>query len=423
MNKPTFIHSFLARKGQYMLFASVVSKALSFLAVMLVTRQVTEAAFGAFSYAQNLVNAALPLMGMGAYQAFVRFASDVAGIEERRALHHYALVAGWWMSGLLAILMVVAAEVICADVPAAVVSFRVLALSFITTLVMEQFKALNRSLHKNEHSAWIDISYALWLLLLGAVFTSFWGVIGWAWAIVAAPLLAAIPWMAKYGVASSSRTTHTDRSAFWRYAVYSAVGAVLGQVFYSIDYLQMGRWLHQAEAQLALYRVSSFIPLATLAIPITIAATDFVHNAERKSKPDELKRYVKGYMRTMRWLVPLVVLPLFVLAPWLLGLFGEGYGDDASVMRIFLGGIVGAFVLRVPFGNLLSAVGKAGWNTAINAIVMVVTFIGCEYAVPRWGIHGAASVMATMLWLSGIANAAAFYVYCGSSEARSSLRP
>lgn len=411
MNKHTFVQSFIQRKGMHMLLASVVSKALSFLAVMMVTRQVTEAAFGAFSYAQNLVNAALPLMGLGAYQAFVRFASDRRQSDERIALHRYAFYTGLFTSLLLAALLIVFAEVVSADIPEAAWSFRVLALSFLTTLVMEQYKGLSRSLHRNDHSAWIDVTYAVWLVILSAALPPFWGGVGWAWAIVLAPLLAAVPWVVMHSGAVAAAKADLRRTAFWKYAVYSAVGAVLGQLFYSVDYIQMGRWLHNADASLAVYRVSSFIPLATLAVPITIAATDFVHNAERKSEPSQLKQYVLGYWRTMRWLVPLVLVPLYFLAPWLLRLFGEHYVEGVSIMRIFLLGMAGAFVLRVPFGNLLSAVGKAGWNTAINAAVIIITLMLCEYAVPRAGIQGAACVMAGMLWFSGVLNAVAFYVY------------
>ena len=80
-------------------------------------------------------------------------------------------------------------------------------------------------------------------------------------------------------------------------------------------------------------------------------------------------------------------------------------------MRIFLVGSLGAHLLRVPFGNLLSAVGKADWNTYINVIVLLLTVLACWYFIPLYGINGAATAMAIMMWVSGGLNALFFQFY------------
>ena len=80
-------------------------------------------------------------------------------------------------------------------------------------------------------------------------------------------------------------------------------------------------------------------------------------------------------------------------------------------MRLFLVGTLGAHWLRVPYGHLLSAVGRADLNTYVNGVVFALTAAACWLAIPRWGIMVAAGVMAGMLWLSGVLYAVVFELH------------
>jgi O-antigen/teichoic acid export membrane protein len=71
-------------------------------------------------------------------------------------------------------------------------------------------------------------------------------------------------------------------------------------------------------------------------------------------------------------------------------------------MRVLLVGSLGAHLLRIPLGNLLSALGRANWNTWTNIAVLVVTALGCMWRIPELGLMGAAQVMAAMMWGSGL---------------------
>ena len=76
--------------------------------------------------------------------------------------------------------------------------------------------------------------------------------------------------------------------------------------------------------------------------------------------------------------------------------------------------MLGAHLIRVPFGQLLSAVGKANWNTWISVVLVALTAASCIWCIPKWGVVGAAGAMATMYWVGGIMNALMFEVYLRS---------
>ena len=73
--------------------------------------------------------------------------------------------------------------------------------------------------------------------------------------------------------------------------------------------------------------------------------------------------------------------------------------------------MVGAFILRIPFGNMLAAVGKSNWNAIVAFIMLVLNGILNYYAIYAWGIVGAAIVTSSLLWISGILSLVLFSVF------------
>ena len=153
--------------------------------------------------------------------------------------------------------------------------------------------------------------------------------------------------------------------------------------------------------EVALYRVAFLIPLATRVVPVAVAATDFVKTASYASNAHKLWAYMKNYWRTFGLLSLAMLAILWGLTPWLLTAFGPGYEEGAGVMRVLLLGMLGGHWLRIPLGNMLSALGRANWNTMVNAVVLSTTAILCLWRIPTDGISGAAKIMAGMIWLNG----------------------
>lgn len=394
-----------------MLLGSVLAKILGFVSILIVTNWTTEQSFGMFSYAQSIVNAIVPLMGIGAYQAFVRFAADSNDESEKSMLYSYAFSRGMLLSILLALILFFSSSIICNNLPESASIFRILSFTVVSTLYMEYVKSLARSKHKNDTSAWIDTTYAIVLVLSSLALTLMYGIEGYAWAILLTPFVAAFPY--SLGLNAPLFTWPQKMKSlpkgFWKYGIFTALGAITSQLFFSVDYIQMGRLLPDSERVIALYRICSIIPMSMLILPSAIAATDFVSNSERKKDGAALQQYVKGYWKVMLIVTPLAVGVIALLTPFILGLFGAYYSSEPAIMYIFLAGIAGGFLLRVPFGNLLSAVGRADINNYVNLVVLIVAYVLCGWAVERWGAIGAASVIAAMMWASGLVSFFFFY--------------
>ena len=155
-----YLRRFLARDGLWMMASQGTVKVLGFVAVVLVTRTASETEYGWYAYAMGLVATAVPFMGFGAYQAFVRFSVLTAHAEERVELHRRA--TGWGLTGAvgLASLLTLAAPRICADVPESASVMRLLAWVTVSTFWMEHVKGLARALNDNKTSAQVDLAFA-----------------------------------------------------------------------------------------------------------------------------------------------------------------------------------------------------------------------------------------------------------------------
>ena len=398
-----YLRRFLARDGLWMMASQGTVKVLGFVAVVVVTRTASETEYGWYAYAMGLVATAVPFMGFGAYQAFVRFSVLTAHAEERVELHRRA--TGWGLTGALGLasLLTLAASRICADVPESAAVMRLLAWVTVSTFWMEHVKGLARALNDNKTSAHVDLAFAALLLLGAGVGVHLGGIHGYALAVVLSPFLAALPFGMKLGALRMSWGRLSELApGFWRYGVHTALGAVLAKGFYAVDVFLIGRlWLEDAEA-LAVYRVAWLIPLATHVLPTAVAATDFVRNASKHDQGQEIWSYLVGYWRTFGWISAAALGAVAWAAPWLLEVFGPRYADGVGLMRVLLVGSLGAHVLRIPLGNLLSALGRANWNTWANIAVLLVTAMGCMWRIPELGLMGAAQVMAAMMWGSGL---------------------
>ena len=397
-----FLNQFLERQGHWMLASHGAVKVLGFAAVVAVTRVVTEADYGLYAYAIGLAASAVPFMGFGAYQAFVRYSALAPSQSAKFTLHRHAM--GWGLLGSVALSLLISllAPWICHDLPDSAPVLGVLAWVIASTFIFEHTKGLARALHLNRMSAQVELTFAV-LLVAGAYFgTRAFGIQGYAFAVVLSPIVASVPFMVRLGAHRMAwGKVQSGMEGFWSYGLHTAMGAMFGQALFAIDIYMLGRLWVESPDDLAVYRVAWLIPLATQVMPSAVAATDFVRNAAMAGDAVGIRSYVIQYWKSFG-LVSLAALSLVAaLAPWLLSVFGPGYPRGAEWMQVMLIGVLGAHLLRIPMGNLLSALGRARWNTWTSAAVLVLAGVGCAWRIPSCGLLGAAQVMAVMLWVNG----------------------
>jgi O-antigen/teichoic acid export membrane protein len=183
-----------------------------------------------------------------------------------------------------------------------------------------------------------------------------------------------------------------------------------------LDILLIGLLLADSRI-IALYHVATIIPYNLVFIPISFMITDFVLIAENFKDIYFLKKLAKKYIILFSVLVIVILIPIYLFSkPLIKIIFGNNYENSYQIARVLIIGIAGGFVFRIPFGNILGAVGKAHWNV-LNAYCMLFLNILLDYFfIIKFGAIGAAYATSILMWASGIVSFSMFLLYIKKLE-------
>ena len=204
---------------------------------------------------------------------------------------------------------------------------------------------------------------------------------------------------------------------FYSYGMWAGVGAIATQLMYSLDVFLVGK-LIQDSTQVALYRTASIIPIALFFIPNSYITTHYADLAKNSLDKVFLVSFAKDYTKLFSILGIVLGALLYFLSNFIISLlFGQEYIEAAYLFKILIIGMIGAFIFRIPFGNLLAAVGKSNWNAGVAFTILGLNGVLNYFAIKAWGIVGAAIVTSSLLWISGIVSLLLFvrYLKCMNS--------
>ncbi|GEM_PF-475692 len=449
MGTKGFIRDFLGRSGGLVFSSLVVAKIIGFIISIYVANQLTETEFGYYTYAFSIVSFLIPFLGFGSYQSLVYFGAELKTEEEKQALFSYAFKRGLAFSAVMAIVLVLISGLVTQNLPQSQFLLIVLSMHIITFTLISFVRNYARLINRNDLFGRSEIGYNLILLSLVVTGVYFLKETGYAMAMALAPLIVGIYYFRKLKIPSfpNGKLDKQKVNKFWRYGIFVSLGAVAAQLLYAVDILTIGNFLPPLSAeelnelkttgqgilsntgelelnaqlnhvskQIAIYKICSIIPLATFVLPLAIVTTDFVHIAEKKADKAFLKSYIKNLWKV---LIPASLLIAGILhfgSTQILMLFDlwsnqPKYAGNETLISVFSLGVIGAFILRVPFGNLLSALGRADWNSYISFAMLGINVVLNYLLVSMYGIIGAAWATTIIIWVSGVVSYLVFKRY------------
>lgn len=398
-----FLQNFIKRKGATVGVASILEKIGGFLLVLIATRLLTTTSFGLLTYANTTLVFLIPFIGFGLHQALIRYGSISKSQSEKRNLFIFTLKKGIKYSAILTLSVVFLSPFLTLNLQGANIYLIVLSFQFISLFLFEMVRIYARLLNLNKLYAQITVVNTFFLVVIAFLLSVKFNSIGYVIALSFVPFLVALAYLKRLNLFQFKEnfTLQTPFKKFLMYGVYTSLSSVLSSLLYAIDILLLGNIIKNEEI-VALYKVSSILPFSILILPIIFIKTDFVLLAN-KSKTDKqyLKTYYVNYLKLFS-LVSLGVLVVFWLfSEDLLLLFGPNY-NNSLLMMVFVIGVIGALLFRVPLGNILSAIGLAKVNAVNSFIIMALNIIFSTIFIVKYGALGGAVVTAVLMWLSGI---------------------
>lgn len=413
------ISLFHQRDGLYVIAASMLNKLFRFLVQIFVIRSIAKEAWGDLSYAIAVVNFILPFAAFGLNNSLLRFGALYDNETDKKALFAYSLKRGFFIGVMWLTVLWASSGWISNDLPGVEKYLEFLSLYIVSFFLFELLKVYWLLMEKKKYFALADVLYSVLMLLLGLLVTSAYGAMGFVWVIVLAPALVFLYFIffPKPGILSALKCQlKALPKGYYKYGLYVGLGAVASQLMYSVDLILLGE-LIKDPIPLSVYRTASIIPINLMFVPVAYFTSDATLIASNYKNKSFLINYIRGFM-------PLFVLASFVLClvlyffaePLIIQIFGLKYKESIPIFRVMLWAVVGAYILRVPFGNMLSSVGKSSLN-AMNAFILLLLNIGLNYYfISFYGAMGAAYATSISIWASGILTAACFFYYLYSLD-------
>jgi len=394
---------FVERKGIYVFSSQILLKIASFVISFLAIRFIPKDIFGSFVYANSIITLLIPLIGLGAHQSLLRFGALLKSPRLKYRLFIYSLFRGVFASIFLTCLVLCFSDFLTINMPSSKLFLQLLSFSLISICAMELVKNYVRVQFLNKLYAQIQNLYALFFIITGIILIYFFHAQGYIISLVITPLFIFSIYFFKLNFKLKTKSIEINKKDFWSYGFFVGIGAVASQLLFSTDILFIGNMIENSEKHIAGYKVASLIPMSLLILPNSFLTTDFVHISKMYNKKKNIVNYIKDYI-TIFSLCSVFLFGIIYLFPDLIlnFLFGNEYKEYANIFIIFGISMLGSILFRMPFINILSALGKSSWN-AYNAFLMLGLNIILNYfLISKYNIIGAAIATAVTLWVSGL---------------------
>ena len=191
-----------------------------------------------------------------------------------------------------------------------------------------------------------------------------------------------------------------------RYGGPRAPAALLSQLLFWADYFVLARYVEAAELGVYAAAVRVAQTLVLFLTAVNYMFSPFVADLHARGEREQLDSLYKALTRwTLAGTLPLMLLLLIAPEP-VLRIFGGGFGEGTTAVRILLiGQVVNVAVGSVGF--ILIMVGRTGWDLAVYAATFALD-VGLALALaPQMGAEGAAVAQAVTL---AVANALRLYL-------------
>jgi O-antigen/teichoic acid export membrane protein len=380
----------------------MAARVLSFLGSWIALQLIEAKELGVILFAYGIVQFIIPIGGFGLHQSLIRYGALLKSEDEKQQLFSYVLKKGIVASIAIILVLVGIGYFIPFQFDKTYVYFSILSLSILTVFILEIIKIQFRLQHKNRLYAITEFWYNI--ILTGLIFglSYLFQGMGYIIALIVSPVLTALFFIKKLNVKLHIKNNlKITNLSFWKYGFFGGLSSVVTQLLILIDIILIG-YLIDDPVAVTNYRYISIIPFSLLFLPRVFITTDFVTFTEKIHQKDYINRYIKNYMLFFGVVSILLLLFSYFFAEQILYIFGVEYMNYADSFLILIMGIVGIYIFRGLFGNLLSSIGKIELNYYIISIAIVINIISNYYLIPLYGIKGAAITSAILMWFTGI---------------------
>lgn len=405
--------SFKTRGGYYVFSSMLFSKIINFILSIIIVRLLAEEIYGNISYAFSILQILLPLAGFGLHYTMLRFGAIEKERNNKNNLFITFLSKGFVYSLIIMVLLIILSPFITQRLPGSNHYLRLFSPLIITFYISELLFSYFR-IQKNNRLYSIGLGLkSILMLIICSLAAYYFRAEGYIVAYVFVPLVVFISMFSaiyrKYQI-SYKLKDHVHISPYLKYGLWVGLGSIASQLVILIDTIMVANIIADS-VQVAIYKVATIIPVNLLFLPMVLLKTDYVYIAENHSNKKFLLNYYKKYLFIFFSILIVILAGWFLFSDIIMLMFGGEYTNSKSIINILMLMVAGAFLMRVPLGNMLNALGKSKWNSISNIILLSMNIVLNTLLIPKYGLYGAAYASVISVWISGIINVFLYFFY------------
>lgn len=404
----------VAKRGLLqVLTANVMNKIVAAASHMVITRLLTRADFGIWSYVLNIYSYAALISGAGLASGAFQFGAEHQGKGTAYRYYKYCICVGFLAN--IGIIILVCLYASAARIPFENAGLLIKAYVPILLLeyLMEIFLTTLRCRNRISEYAKMTNIYTVLIAIgtcAGALFRLAGVIIGKYCAVVVALAIFLYFERADLKKIRAAGVLHREEKyQLWHYTLFTGVSSALNRSLYYID-LTMIAALRKNVEDIAVYKVSTMLPHALMFIPSSVVIT-FLPSVIMHSQDNLwLKRHVKTIILYMMILDFALLAAIVLFAePIVVVLSGPQYADAAGLLRVHMIGFFLAGTFRDLSVNILSGLKKVHQNLKISLVQIFAEIILNYLCIVHLGIYGAAYATVAVEGIAALLSA--WYLY------------
>lgn len=404
----------LYQKGFFhILTSNILNKIMTFCSGIFIVRFLTKNDFGIYSYVQNLLSFFLLLNGFGINGGFIQYGSK-GNKRVKEGLSIYCLKYGIFINIFLSIIIIMYSYLGNFKIEEARKIFRLMALlpNFIFLIELLQID-LRVSLKNKEMSFLLNIN--TFFNLIGMVFgAKLNGIYGMILGKYIGNIMTLVLYSKSYYKILLRDDKQIDSKLKKGIKTFSKINMLnngISQFLYLMDIFFIGLILEDKNV-IASYKTATLIPFALNFIPLSVVTYLYPYLVKKSKDILELEKYVQNLLKYLGILNFLIVIFGVILSKYIiLYIFGKEYMDSIIYFKLLMVGYFFIGTFRIPFINILTAVGKLRYNLIVTILSGILNIVLNIILIKKYGSMGAVLTTLSVFIFSSIISGGLFLRY------------
>lgn len=405
-----FILDFHKNSGSWILSATLFNKFILFLIKVFVIVYIEKAVLGQVVYSITMIAFFTPFVGFGSPAGLLRYGAIAETDEERKKVIDYSFSQGL-INTFILILLIVPFLSFLSKGDQSIMLFLCILLGRVLALFLNNHQSAQMRVDlQNKRYGQYDMMNSIMLFVLAFALTYIFHAVGYVVALVTAPIVTFIVYSILYGAPQFNLKWKFNfpKKSYWIYAMLTSFSGVVSQMVFFVDIYLIRDML--GNEPVAEYNVAGLIPLNVLVLPVIFMRTDFTKIAANYKNRSFLKNYYINYLWLFFAISVAGMLLSYFIGEWLFSFIGDEY-QPFELFLWLMAAVCISIMFRVPLGNMISAFGKARFNTISGVITLIFAVVLNLVFIPKYGLLGATWATCISLVISSVLNLGYFIWY------------